>query len=132
MSRIFSSAEPGPQLTWTAMMKDPAFAQTARREKNTFDKDDLLTFLIAKDHYITLKRMGDAVRECQNSELSTHAQFQEHVNSVAPRLFEESANIRDLAELRDPPSHASTLSTHQDALDAARLCVHLVSCLARN
>jgi predicted enzyme related to lactoylglutathione lyase len=23
MSRIFSSAEPGPQLTWTAMVSDP-------------------------------------------------------------------------------------------------------------
>jgi len=53
MSRIFSSAEPGPQLTWTAMAGDDKNTNAAdirklRRSDVPSSSDDELAEMIAK------------------------------------------------------------------------------------
>jgi hypothetical protein len=118
-------------LSFAARMKDPAFAAIVRREGNTYDQDKLLKFLRTKDHFISLNGMGDVIRECQNSTLKTHFEFRTHLDVEAPCLVGESNKIRELAELRDPPSHAPTLNSREDAMRAAELCVHLIRCLAK-
>jgi hypothetical protein len=114
-----------------ARFKDPVFAAVVRREGNKYDQDKLLKFLRTKDHFMSLNGMGNVIRECQNSILKTHLEFRAHLDVVAPRLVGESDNIRKLAELRDPPSHAPTLNSREDAMRPAELCVSLIRCLAK-
>jgi hypothetical protein len=117
-------------LTFKNRINDPKFAEVVRGERKEYFDDKLLAFLVkTKDDFISLNGMGDVIRECQNPGLKIHTEFREHLKNVAPQLALKSDDIRELADMRDPPSHEPSLYSRRNALRAAEICVSLIRCL---
>ena len=117
-------------LTFAERMKNPGFAAVVRDDRKDHFSDKLLTFLAkGKDGTIDLKGIREVILECQNPAMKTFEQFRQHLTNVAPALVDQSDNIRELVDLRNPPSHEPRLYSRETALRAAELCLTLIRCL---